>query len=877
MASNISVVLTIDNTKYISDLKKAEQATNTFATTSQAGVDKSANSFRALGNTAFSLTSTFQKLTAVISGAALIGFVQSALQMGDAIDDLSNASGIAIEAILAFQNAVQYGGGSAEAASRGITTLYTKIDEAASGSLKLQQAFQDLNVDLDDLRTLSEQGILNKTLEALAQMEPSAKKTSLQGELLGKAFRNITIDDAFIRNLRDGEVEAVKVAEGIRRAAELNERFERTVNSLRVAFLETFTPVLEYLSKFNVSAEAARKTMQLLGAVIVGAVGATAVGMVLTFAATVIKLARSFQAAAVAATAMQAATGIGIAKLAAGAAAATAAYVGLGIAIDDAIASAESTPDFGAAGGGSGPRPVQTPPAVAANNEEAASIRTVIDATARKREQIQGLAQDYQRASNRLVENIENETRLIGVSKLSSDLSKAQSDSVRRLEDEVKKLTEAKRALSDEEKQAGLGARYDEQIARLREIQAVEVFRLETAIEARNIAEITDRVKQFGLSRELELSKQVRDIQNEVASMFLPELERRYRAVTAAADESARAQIANLAQQQNMSVSEFTKTYPEQVAAVYRAAAQGVRELTDAERARFAAQAEGRQLNFELQSRISLERDLQKLIDDQAKVGLSEIEKKYYDISAAARDSARARIQAEESSRFGARAGTAPEFTLAGTDPAAVRRITDAATAGTDELRERTRQLYEESRTFETGWKNAFESYTDNATNAAKNAESIFAKATKGMEDAIVNFAKTGKFEWKGFVSSILEEMLRQQVRQNIASIFGATGLGGGGAAGGNGGGFNLGSLLGFASGGIIPTNAPVIVGERGPELLMGAAGRQVVPNASLGGTNVTYNISAVDALSFRQLVARDPGFIHAVASAGGKSVPVRR
>jgi hypothetical protein len=115
--------------------------------------------------------------------------------------------------------------------------------------------------------------------------------------------------------------------------------------------------------------------------------------------------------------------------------------------------------------------------------------------------------------------------------------------------------------------------------------------------------------------------------------------------------------------------------------------------------------------------------------------------------------------------------------------------------------------------------------------------------------------------------------MLRIQIRQTITGLFSAAGSG---ATSG----FNLKSLLGFANGGIIPTNQPVIVGERGPELLMGAAGRQVIPNGQLngiGGSNVTYNISAVDAPSFQALIARDPGFIHAVAQQGARKVPVRR
>jgi hypothetical protein len=51
-----------------------------------------------------------------------------------------------------------------------------------------------------------------------------------------------------------------------------------------------------------------------------------------------------------------------------------------------------------------------------------------------------------------------------------------------------------------------------------------------------------------------------------------------------------------------------------------------------------------------------------------------------------------------------------------------------------------------------------------------------------------------------------------------------------------------------------------------------------MVPNSGLqGGGNVTYNISAVDAMSFKQMIAKDPSFIHAIAMQGGKSTPARR
>lgn len=75
--------------------------------------------------------------------------------------------------------------------------------------------------------------------------------------------------------------------------------------------------------------------------------------------------------------------------------------------------------------------------------------------------------------------------------------------------------------------------------------------------------------------------------------------------------------------------------------------------------------------------------------------------------------------------------------------------------------------------------------------------------------------------------------------------------------------------------GGPVMKNRPYIVGEKGPELFVPGATGNIVPNDSLGGGRaVTYNINAVDAQSFQQLVARDPEFIFAVTEAGRRRLP---
>jgi lambda family phage tail tape measure protein len=236
------------------------------------------------------------------------------------------------------------------------------------------------------------------------------------------------------------------------------------------------------------------------------------------------------------------------------------------------------------------------------------------------------------------------------------------------------------------------------------------------------------------------------------------------------------------------------------------------------------------------------------------------------------------------------------------------------------------------SRSFATGWKKAFDEYVDAATNAAAKAERLFMKFTSGIEDALVDFVKTGKLNWKSFVADMAEELLRNQIKETIAgfgqalglsSIFGGSSSGAaigsspskpmyvvdisGGATGASGtGGSILDSILGgnksgssggffdgilnvgksifggisdlfggfFANGGNIPAGKFGIVGERGPEFVGGPA--SVMPMGG-GGGQVTYIINAVDAPSFQALVARDPGFIYAVTEQGRRNLPMTR
>jgi lambda family phage tail tape measure protein len=193
------------------------------------------------------------------------------------------------------------------------------------------------------------------------------------------------------------------------------------------------------------------------------------------------------------------------------------------------------------------------------------------------------------------------------------------------------------------------------------------------------------------------------------------------------------------------------------------------------------------------------------------------------------------------------------------------------------------------ARQWTAGWSESWATFVDNADNAAQHIKTIFDTATKGMEDAFVNFAHTGKLSFKSLANSILDDLIRIGIRKSIMNFgdlmgFGAKGsvsvgglFGGFGSLFGGGTAFSGGgNIPGFAAGGSVIGDRPILVGERGPELFTPNSGGSITANDQMG-TNVTYTINAVDAASFRSMIARDPQFIYNITEVGRRSTPQRR
>jgi len=185
--------------------------------------------------------------------------------------------------------------------------------------------------------------------------------------------------------------------------------------------------------------------------------------------------------------------------------------------------------------------------------------------------------------------------------------------------------------------------------------------------------------------------------------------------------------------------------------------------------------------------------------------------------------------------------------------------------------------IIKQGESVQAGLVRAYRTFYENFNDQSKQAETMFNTLTKGFEDSIVKFVQTGKLSFKDLFNSLIAEATRIAANRLLMSIFGSLFGGGTGTVG-----FFSNLFGGFrAEGGAVSPNKAYVVGEKGPELFMPRSAGDIIPNgaAMAGGssiTQVTYNIQAVDASSFRTLVARDPEFIFQVTEQGRRSLPIR-
>jgi lambda family phage tail tape measure protein len=714
-------------------------------------------------------------LAASILGVSFGAFIAGALDAADRISDLSDATGISIVNLKSFQDALETSGGKAKNVERAILGFSQSIETAADGSDKMREAFAKVGVSLTDLKNLSEQDLLQKTIQGLDELKrggASASEVASTGsQLLTKAFRGVDVSK-FFADFESGKITLGGVAQKIKEAADANGKLEGAFRNLQLGALEAINPILKLFGEQNLSVEAATKLVTLLGVAIGVSMGAAAVANILAIA----KAVEAWNLLTKSQIALQFVLGAlqDPKKVVAYTAAAAAGYLAAQKALDMYDASVKE-------------------------NE-----KTKADALA----ETQKLAKKYPAPETK--DKVDRKIEL-------SASQKAAIESEKRFQQSIADIIKSGRLATAREEEA-IQINADSDIAKAR----AEIFNKEGLSEQTKLKEFIGKSAEIQQKATLEIAKFRRE-------QLLKTLQ----------DEEKAREENGIAE---------SKAMADRAAANAQA---------------FAVVNAYRQGNEELIARAGLQKSIVDLgsIEQERATKLFEVERdriaKIKEIQAATnnKDDRLAREQ-ELNKEIAARIGL-------------INQEYD------------TRQAREQD--YSKGFKDVMKRYEESFTPIKQGgmmAESVFSN----MNSAIDNFATTGKFKFGDFAKSIIQDMIKIELKAMASSLLrGLLGSLFGGSFMNDAGGMELAGSLGFANGGNPPVGRVSIVGERGPELFVPRTAGTIIPNHALGGggttnvTNVTYSIQAVDASSFRSLVARDPSFIYAVTEAGRRSQPSRR
>ncbi len=174
-----------------------------------------------LTDTARSVNGLLANIGVGVSLAGLAAMVKSAIDTGDALDEMSQRVGVSVETLSVWKPAAEQSGVSGESFEKGLRKLSTTMLDAATGSQEAARNFAAVGVAFknQDGTLRGTDAVLLDLAERFKAMPDGAEKTALAVQLFGKAGAELI---PFLNQGRDGinELSAEMQALGVQMSGE---------------------------------------------------------------------------------------------------------------------------------------------------------------------------------------------------------------------------------------------------------------------------------------------------------------------------------------------------------------------------------------------------------------------------------------------------------------------------------------------------------------------------------------------------------------------------------------------------------------------------------------------------------------------------------
>lgn len=854
-------------------------------------------------------------IAATALGATLLAIGQQTAAFADNITDLAAANQMAVGEVLALSSALAQSGGSADSAGKLLQSLSNKVAEAAEGNFKTLGSFEKLGVSLQDLGSMSNTQIKDTLLKNIAAIEDPMQRNAKAVEVFGKSMMGVDVRK-FAEDQAKNREEMEKFSPALETAGAAFDNVGKIFFNMKVAFAEAFEPLFKIISELNPSIDAMSVAFRGAAAALAVITGAAVIRGLLAIRSAIVAIT----VAAAANPFVALATGL----LAVGTAAYT--YFGLGKKGADAVtesttkgsvATQKATRDISAATDAiekQRDKLAQVGNQLQTNFDNASKKYQVDIANVGVSEQQRSIAEaiakidiDAATAKNKLQDEFNKlddylKTKLAGdhqeqLSRIDELAAKQKTAE----EESIKQLAARKAAFEDLRSALNILGTASLDVAKLEakttidsigginqriaaEAQFNEVLQRRAAIiNATSSLEAGDqiRVSQALDQATIAIARQagaVKDLGFEFGETFSRALKD-----AGASSEVIQKVISGLAAQ-NGALARSTEAVTE----AQQRAAENSRSFSAGWSKAFNDYVSNATNAASIATGIfnKFSSGIEDYFIDRLK-GIDGGWKKF--VAGLAEELARSQIRQLLARVLTFGGGGGMGGVLSGGAAGGGRGNSPSNPVFTNDITNKLQSIgggqgasvSNEQAGFFEELKATISDFASNVGNFLSNMFSglgnLISNLTSGIGSIVSSIGGT-LFDVIGSIGGTLFDVIGS-LGSGLGDILGSIGGGGGG------GGlfstlFDIGaSLFGFANGGVIPSNKPVIVGERGPELLFGAGGMGVRSNEdSFGGsTVVTYNINAVDALSFKQMIAQDPTFLYAVTQQGAKGMPNRR
>ena len=783
---------------------------------------------------------SFAQLKKAIAGIALTNLISNTLQFADAMQDVSDATGIAIDKVAGFGRAVALNGGTTNDANTALLKFNENIGKAGDGAVNAQAAFASINISLNDLRTLSSEDLFVKTVEGIGKVSDLSEQARLKTELFGKSLRSTSLSGVSSQ-FAQATKESQAYASSIKAAADLQNKLDFAFKTLQASILKTIEPLANFVNKMDPeqiqkivdsivrisvalgSIAAAAKGLQILGSIALAVGGAFAT----LAAATALQGFRFMAFYHTVRQALPVFGKVGEAIFKIGTAGGTLAgtvvvltsklegvlfilrQVGVFLTLFATKFLPKLLGPIGIIYGAF--EAVRLIIQSAFNRDIVDEFTSAVSSAYNKVKEFFGFKTDTPKQAS--YDETDRLKKRYPVPSMGGEDREVTSGIAKQIE-EVQKITQS---FKEQNKQTNIKLALEASVVSLTEDQR-EVIQGIYDLEEKRVAAITqlqDKLKnltpdekKLGLAKEI--TAQIEAVNKEYGiqqGLVVANIEALQ---SAKAVEQARVTTLEYITQQMQKQQDIAGVTSGVFSSIQK-------QIADIE---FGKEQKGRTI-FQQQEE-QIKRNIKLLEIDMANA-----------------------VTEAFTTEDGI--GNVEQYGIE------LKKVY----ALTEQLKNAQLAELNLSTEWATGWRDAFAQYTENATNAATMAGNAFNSITSNMNSAIDNFVNTGKFKFGDFARSVIQDLIKIQLKAAASKLLG--GMQGGISS-------FLGSFFGgfFAEGGSPPVGKPSIVGENGPELFVPKSAGTIIPNggsvgnAAQGNTYITNNISAIDAKSVAQLFAEN-------------------